>query len=47
MRELNKTVQDLKMEMEKKTQKETTLEMENLGKRARVTDASIPTKYKR
>ena len=33
--ELNKTIQDLKMEVEtiKKSQRETTLEMENLGKK--------------
>jgi hypothetical protein len=43
VKELNKTVQDLKMEIEsfKKTQRETVLEMENLGNRAGVTDASI------
>ena len=34
--ELNKTIQDLKMEVEriKKTQRETTLEIETLGKKA-------------
>ena len=38
--ELNKTIQDLKMEVEtiKKTQRETTLEIENLGKKSGVTD---------
>ena len=43
MKELNKTFQDLKMEIEtiKKSQRETTLEIENLGKRSGVTDASI------
>jgi uncharacterized protein YlxW (UPF0749 family) len=43
MKELNKTIQDLKMEIEtiKKSQKETTLEIENLGKRSGVIDASI------
>ena len=43
MKELNKTDQDLKMEIEtlKKTQRETNLEMENLGKRSGVTDESI------
>jgi chromosome segregation ATPase len=43
MKELNKTFQDLKMEVEslKKTQRWTALEMENLGKRTRVIDASI------
>jgi gas vesicle protein len=41
--ELNKTIQDLKMEIEtiKKSQRETTLEIENLGKRSGVIDASI------
>ena len=41
--ELNKTIQDLKMEMEtiKKSQREITLDIENLGKRSGVTDASI------
>ena len=40
---MNKTIQDLKMEIEaiKKTQVEATLEMENLGKRTGTTDASI------
>jgi hypothetical protein len=35
VKELNKTIQDLKMEKEtiKKSQRETTLEIENLGKR--------------
>jgi hypothetical protein len=39
---LNKTVQDLKMEVEslKKTKRETALEMENLGKRTGVIDIS-------
>ena len=43
MKELNKTIQDIKMEIEtiKKSQRETTLEIENLGKRSGVTDASI------
>ena len=43
MKELNKTFQDLKMEIEtiKKSQRETTLEIENLGKRSGVIDASI------
>jgi hypothetical protein len=41
--ELNKTIQDLKMEVEtmKKTQKETTLEIETLGKKSGTIDASI------
>jgi uncharacterized small protein (DUF1192 family) len=43
VKELNKTIQDLKMEIEKikKSQRETTLELENLGKRSEVIDASI------
>ena len=43
MKELNKTIQGLKMEVEtiKKSQTETTLEIENLGKKSGVTDASI------
>jgi hypothetical protein len=41
--ELNKTIQDLKMEVEtmKKTQKETTLEIEILGKKSGTIDSSI------
>ena len=40
---MNKTIQDLKMEIEtiNKLQRETTLELENLGKRSGVIDASI------
>ena len=40
---MNKTIQDLKMEIEtvKKSQRETALELENLGKRSGVIDASI------
>jgi prefoldin subunit 5 len=40
---MNKTIQDLKMEIEtiKKSQRETTLELEDLGKRSGVIDASI------
>ena len=43
MKELNKTIQNLKMEIEsiKKLQKGTTLEIENLGKRSGVIDTSI------
>ena len=43
VKELNKTIQDLKMEIEtiKKSQRETTLELENLGKRSGVIDTSI------
>jgi hypothetical protein len=41
--ELNKTIQDLKMEVEtiKKAQKETTLEIGNLGKKSGTIDVSI------
>ena len=41
--ELNKTIKDLKMEIEtvKKTQKETTLEIEILGRKSGTIDASI------
>jgi predicted nucleic acid-binding Zn-ribbon protein len=41
--ELNKTVQDLKIEIEtiRKTQRETILEIENLGKKSGTMDASI------
>jgi hypothetical protein len=40
---LNKTIQDLKMEVEtiKKTQRETTLEIEILGKKSETIDAII------
>jgi chromosome segregation ATPase len=43
VKELNKTIQDLKMEIEiiKKSQREATLELENLGKRSGVIDTSI------
>jgi uncharacterized coiled-coil protein SlyX len=43
VKELNKTIQDIKMEIEKikKSQRETTLEIENIGKRSRVIDVSI------
>jgi prefoldin subunit 5 len=43
VKELNKTIQDLKSEVEtiKKSQRETTLEIENLGKRKGVIDESI------
>jgi hypothetical protein len=43
MKELNKTTQDLKMEIEtiKKSKRETMLEMENLGNRSGVIDPSI------
>ena len=41
--ELNKTIQDLEMEVEtiKKTQRETTLEIETLGKKSGIIDVSI------
>jgi predicted nucleic acid-binding Zn-ribbon protein len=40
---MNKTIHDLKIEIEtiKKSQRETTLEFKNLGKRSGVRDASI------
>ena len=43
MKELNKTIKDLKMEVEtiKKSQRETTQEIGNLGKRSGVIDASV------
>ena len=43
---MNKIIQDLKMEIEtiKKSQRERTLELENLGKRSGVIDASITNK---
>jgi hypothetical protein len=43
VKELNKTIQDLKMEVEtiKKSQKETTLETEILGKKSGIIDVSI------
>ena len=43
VKELNKTIQDLKMEVEtmKKSQRETTPEIEILGKRSGTIDASI------
>jgi chromosome segregation ATPase len=43
VKEMNKTIQKLKMEIEtvKKSQRETNLELENLGKRSGVIDASI------
>ena len=46
--ELNKTIQDLKREVEtiKKTQRETTLEIETLGKKSGTIRASA-TEYKR
>jgi predicted nucleic acid-binding Zn-ribbon protein len=46
---MNKTIQDLKMEIEtiKKLQSETTLKLENLGKRSRVIDASITNRIQK
>ena len=43
MKELNTTFQDLKMEIEtiKKSQRETNLEIENLGKKSGAIDANI------
>jgi predicted nucleic acid-binding Zn-ribbon protein len=43
VKELNKTIQDLKIGIEtvKKSQRETTLAIENLGKRSGVIDGSI------
>jgi predicted nucleic acid-binding Zn-ribbon protein len=40
---MNKTIQDLKIEIEtiKKSQRETTLKLENLGKRSGAIDTSI------
>jgi hypothetical protein len=51
--ELNKTIQDLKMEVEtmKKTQRETTLEIETLGKKSgtidRIQEYKTSTEYKK
>ena len=49
MKDLNKTIQDLKVEVEtiKKAQSETYLEIENLGKSSAVIDATIKTECKR
>ena len=46
VKELNKEIQDLKVEIEtiKKTQMEANLEMENLGKRSGITDVIITNK---
>jgi chromosome segregation ATPase len=43
VKELNKIIQDLEIEVEttKRSQRETTLEIENLGKKSRAIDASI------
>jgi predicted ribosome quality control (RQC) complex YloA/Tae2 family protein len=46
--EMNKTIQDLKMEIEiMKVQRETTVELENLGKRSGVIDASITNRLQK
>jgi uncharacterized protein YlxW (UPF0749 family) len=49
VKELNKTTQDLKMEVEtlKKPQRETTLEIENLGKKSGAIDASITNRIQK
>jgi cell division protein FtsB len=49
VKKLNKTIQDLKMEVEtiKKSQRETTLEIENLGKKSGAIDASITNRIQR
>ena len=46
MKEINKTVQDMKMEIKaiRKTQTEGILALENLGKRIGTTDANITNK---
>jgi prefoldin subunit 5 len=43
VKELNKTIQDIKIEIEtiKKSQRETTLEIENLGRRSELIDANL------
>jgi hypothetical protein len=41
MKEINKTSQDLKIEIIKNSPRKTTLEVENVGKRSGVTDTSI------
>jgi len=48
-KELNKMIQELKIEIEtiKKTQSDATLEMDYLGKRSWATDEASPTEYKR
>ena len=47
--ELNKTIQDLKREVDtiKKTQSEATLEIETLQKKSGTIDATSATEYKR
>ena len=48
MKELSKTIQDLNIEVEttKKSQRETNLEIENLGKKSGPIDTNINTEYK-
>jgi predicted nucleic acid-binding Zn-ribbon protein len=48
VKELNKTIQDLKMEIEtiKKSQRETTLKIENLEKKSGAIDASITNRIR-
>jgi hypothetical protein len=49
VKELNKTIQDLKMEEEtiKKSQRETTLEIEILGKKSGTIDSSISNRIQK
>jgi predicted nucleic acid-binding Zn-ribbon protein len=49
VKELNKTIQDLKIEVEaiKKSQRESTLEIENLGKKSGAIDASITNRIQK
>jgi hypothetical protein len=50
VKELNKIFQDLKLEIEtikNKSQRETTLEIKNLGKRSVDTDASITNRIQK
>jgi prefoldin subunit 5 len=49
VKELNKAIQDVKLEIEriKKSQRESTLEIACLGRRSRAIDASITTEYRR
>jgi prefoldin subunit 5 len=49
VRESNKTMEDLKMKTEtiKKSQREKTLEIENLGKRSGIIDASITNRIQK
>ena len=49
LKEMNKTIQDLKVEIEtiKKSQKETTVKIENIGKKSGAMMQASPTEYKR